>query len=90
ADAKALRLVDSAIFRKIDVEETCLLDTATKAFFSVNPTGLTILEELSRGRTRAQILSTVCEQFDVETAHCRDDVDTFLDELETSGLIRTD
>ena len=34
-----LKLVDSAVFRAIDDDETCLLDTDSKDLFSVNATG---------------------------------------------------
>lgn len=89
ATNKVLRLADSAIFRKIDEQEAVLLDINSKAFFSLNPTGLVILERLKEGGTRDELLATVCQRFAVEERQCEADLNRFLDDLFAAGLLES-
>jgi hypothetical protein len=83
-----LCLAPQAVFRAIADDEACILELGTKSFFSVNATGLEVLEELKRSaKRRSELLTALCQQFDVEPERCGKDLDAFLAELVAAGLL---
>jgi PqqD family protein of HPr-rel-A system len=62
-------------------------DPTTGESFTLNETGLTILEGLREGLTHEQLTTRLTERFDVPADDASRDVDDFLDHLRTFRLL---
>lgn len=69
--------------------EVVVLDLKSSTYLSVNDSGSAIWRRLQEPASRDQLIDAVVEQFDVERNIAEADVDSFLDTLESRGLIET-
>lgn len=62
-------------------------DPTTGESFTLNATGLSVLEGLRRGASPLEIVSRLMEEFDVSERDASRDVDDFMDHLRALRLI---
>ena len=84
--AARYRLRRSARFRTV-FDEGLALDQATGRLHVLNPAGAVILAALESPRTVEELVEAVLETFDAEPGAVRRDVEAFLDEAVTAGLV---
>ena len=82
-----LELHPRALFRAIDAEEGCVLDTEGRRFFALNATGVAVLTGLTRGLSRRQIAARLSQSYGIAARTTARDLDRFLSELHTAGLL---
>jgi hypothetical protein len=68
-------------------EEAILLDLASGVYFSLNPVGTAIWEQLTGSQSLAEIHATVCRQFEVTEEAARQDLLALISRLRDEGLI---
>jgi hypothetical protein len=68
-------------------EEAVLLDLASGVYFSLNPVGTAIWEQLTGSQSLEQILGTICHQFEVTEEAARRDLVALISRLRDEGLI---
>jgi hypothetical protein len=85
SDETMIRRVPTALSREFDHEVAVILPTAS-AVRVLNEVGGRIWA-LADGRTFAQILDILVNEFEVERTQLRMDVEIFLSELQTRGLL---
>ncbi|MCC8250415.1 lasso peptide biosynthesis PqqD family chaperone [Saccharothrix luteola] len=66
---------------------TVLLDERTGEYWQLNPTGAEVVRLLMAGRTPAEAVQALTEQFDVDEPQARNDVETLLDSLRSADLV---
>jgi len=67
--------------------EAVLLDIESGEYFSLNPVGSRIWELCDGTRSTAEIVSVICEEFDVAEDVATADAREILDELEQQKLV---
>lgn len=68
-------------------DEGVVLHLGTLRYFTVNETGLTILNALAQPRTLAQLVSAVTEEYEVATSVAETTTREFLDRCTESKLL---
>lgn len=82
-----LRLDPNAIaWREID-GEILALDIAASMYLSTNPAGATLWRALAHGASRDDLIELLLAEFDIDEARATTDVETFVAELATHGLL---
>jgi PqqD family protein of HPr-rel-A system len=71
-------------------ESGFVFDPVTGATFTVNPTGLAILQALRAGGDRAALIAAVSAAFETEGLDVTADVDEFLQQLERHDVLSHD
>jgi hypothetical protein len=69
--------------------EAVLLDIEGGEYFSLNPVGSRIWELCDGTRSAAEIVSVICDEFDVAEDVAAADAREILDELEQENLVET-
>ena len=69
-------------------KEAVLLHLGTKAYFTLNDTGLRIWQMLSSGLTPGEICKKLPEEFDVSSEKAKESVINLINELITEKLVR--
>jgi hypothetical protein len=77
------------VARRVE-NELVLVDLDTNRIYSLNATGARLWELLNEGRTRAQIVTALSEEFDVGDAAVGDEVDRLLESLASESLVTAD
>ncbi len=72
--------------RQID-GETVLLAESGNQYISLNIVGSFIWEQIDGNHSLADILDILCEEFEVERERALADLDAFIKQLETEGLV---
>ena len=85
SDETVIRRASSALSRAFDHEVAVILPTAN-AVRVLNEVGARIWE-LADGRTLAQILDVLVNEYEVERTQLRVDAEAFLSELQGRGLL---
>lgn len=67
-------------------DEIVLLDPATREIFTLNPTGVIVWDHIEAGTD--EIVGRVCEEFDVDPAVAKRDVNELVKELQSRGLAK--
>jgi len=67
-----------------------VFDPYTAATYTVNPTGLVILEALKDGLERDDLIARIGDRFDVGAEDLHRDVDEFLHLLRSYGVVAHD
>lgn len=67
-----------------------MMNIATGEYYSIRGSGARIWELASTPVSEAELVKTICDEFNVEEAVCITDVRRFLAELLESGLILND
>ena len=68
-------------------DETVLLDLASGHYFGVDGVGNLIWESVSDGKTLAETVDALVEEFDVEKSQAEADVSAFASQLVERGLL---
>ena len=77
---------DAVAWREVDGEVIALgLESST--YFGTNSSGAVLWRRLAEGTTRAELVSDLRTTFGLEQAHAETDVDAFLDDLASRGLL---
>lgn len=71
-------------------DEGVVLHLGSRRYFSVNETGVTILDALVEPRTLAALIATVTDEYDVTASAADASVREFLDRCCEAELIRTE
>ncbi len=85
SDETVIRRAPAALSRAFDHELAIILPTAS-AVRVLNEVGARIWE-LADGRTLAQILEVLVNEYDVQRSQLRIDIEAFLSELQGRGLL---
>jgi hypothetical protein len=57
------------------------------SIYSLNPVATTIWETISRPRSKREIVQVIAREFEGESAEIERDLETFLGEMESVGLV---
>ena len=68
-------------------DETVLLDLASGHYFGVDGVGKLIWESVSDGKTLAETVDAIVDEFDVEKSQAEADVTAFASQLVERGLL---
>ena len=77
---------ESLEWREIE-DEVIAIDTRTSSYLSANGSGLVIWRELAEGTTRELLIERIVETFGIEKDRAAIDVDYFLADLRSRGLL---
>jgi hypothetical protein len=77
---------DALAWRKID-NELVAVDIAASQYLSANQAGAMLWQMLAEGATPAQLAERLVECFGISSEQARTDVDVFVQDLETRGLL---
>ncbi|MFD5268945.1 lasso peptide biosynthesis PqqD family chaperone [Streptomyces sp. NPDC058335] len=67
---------------------TVLLDERAGAYWELNPTATLVVGTLMAGGDEADAVTALTNEFDIDLAQARQDVDALVQQLRTSGLAR--
>ena len=82
-----LRLqTDAVAWREID-GEVIALGLESSNYFGTNSSGGVLWKQLAEGTTCAELVGTLMATFGLEHARAQTDVDAFLDDLRSRGLL---
>lgn len=68
-------------------DETILMSTEGNRYFSLNSVGRYIWESLAEPQTMANLVDVIQDNFEVDTVTARQDVEEFLEVLESRNLV---
>ena len=68
-------------------DETVLLDLASGHYFGVDGVGKLIWESVSDGKTLAETVDAIVDEFDVDKSQAEADVSAFASQLVERGLL---
>lgn len=68
--------------------ELALLDLHSNTYYGLNKVGARIWEMIQEPRSLSQICAAVIEQYDVDAARCRADVEALVRQLADAKLLR--
>ncbi|MGR8010936.1 lasso peptide biosynthesis PqqD family chaperone [Streptomyces hypolithicus] len=66
---------------------TVLLDEHVGQYWELNPTATLVVKTLMAGGDEADAVAAVADEFDIDVARARQDVDALVQQLWTSGLV---
>jgi len=69
--------------------EGVVLHLDNRRYFTVNPTGLTLLEALLEPRTMAELVQTLVSEYAVEAPEAAATAEAFLRECTARGVVQT-
>jgi hypothetical protein len=67
--------------------EVVALDETELAYLAANASGSLLWAELARGATRQRLVTRLVETFEIDSATAERDVDAFLADLDSRGLL---
>lgn len=68
-------------------DETVVLDLSSSTYFTVKGSGTFLLKQLADGTTAESMTQYLIDNYDVDYATARGDVDTFIEQLTASNLL---
>jgi len=80
--------VNDLTWRLVD-REIVLLDFRTSKYFSINSSGAVLWKLLSQGTDRDRLSDELCQAYGLDTRQARRDVNQFMGQLHSHGLIET-
>lgn len=83
----ALRLREHAVAWREVGDEVIALELGTSSYLGTNPAGTLLWTRLARGTTREEMTSTLAAEFGIDEASAREDVDAFVRQVESRGLL---
>lgn len=87
-DPSATFTVPESVLSREVAGETVILDTAGGTYFGLDEVGTRIWELLRDGRTVGETETALLEQYEVEPAELRRDLERLVRELLEQGLLR--
>jgi len=86
--ADRLVVTDGVLVSEVD-DEQVLLDTDAETYYGLNAVGTYLWEALQEPRSVDELVAMTAEEFDVPTGECRDDVRSFVTDLDEAGLVES-
>jgi hypothetical protein len=83
-----IRIRKDVVFRELE-GELVLLNLNTGVYFGLDSVGSAIWRLIDGFRSASEIVTAMTEEYDVDAATCRADLDRFLDALRANDLIDT-
>lgn len=84
---KQLRLrADAVPWRDVD-GEVVALDLDSSTYFGTNRSGSVLWMRLADGATRSELVRSLTDAFDVDEDRAKAEVDAFVEDLRTRGLL---
>jgi outer membrane protein assembly factor BamB len=77
---------DGVLVSEVD-DEQVLLDTDAGTYYGLNAVGTVLWDALQEPRSVEELVALTAEEFDVSSAECRDDVRSFVTDLDEAGLV---
>ncbi|HZN55596.1 MAG TPA: PqqD family protein [Candidatus Polarisedimenticolaceae bacterium] len=77
-------------FRQIGDEGGLVVIPGRAEVKVLNPVGIAVFSMLDGTRDLDTLVAAVAEEFDIDVAHAREDVTTFLSELRREGMLAED
>lgn len=87
-DHVSFLVAESIITSEFDGKEALLLDTATQRYYTLNETATFLWAAIEKGRTVAEMASSLLATFEVDEERARTSVVDALNRLESQNLIR--
>lgn len=84
---KQLRLRTSDLEWRAIEDEVIAVDLRTSTYLSANASGMLLWRELAEGTTKEALVHRLLEAYGIETQQAEADVDRFLDDLGSRGLL---
>lgn len=81
---------DAVTWRRMVDGEIVGLHLQSSSYLRINEAGSVLWQALAEGSTRTQLVSLVSDRFDVDQERAAHDVDLFLTELASRGLLQED
>ena len=85
-----IRLRSDGLFWRASGGEVIALDAESSRYYAANPTAATLWERLQDGASEADLADSLCERYAVERDVAEAAVASFLEELESRGLLERD
>jgi hypothetical protein len=86
-DESIVRLdADRVTWRRVD-DTLVVLDLDASAYLAINDAGSVVWERLAEGATRSELLVAMLDVFDVDEPTASADLDQFLGDLDSRGLL---
>lgn len=85
----SLRVADDVVFRDL-AGEAVLLNLATGTYFGLDEVGTRIWNLIALHGRKDKIIETLLDEYEVEEARLRQDVDRLLEQLAEKGLVKLD
>ena len=86
-NTSAIRTHPNVVFTRLDESQAALLNLDTKAYFTLNETGVRIWQLLDEGRDMAGIVAALKAEYEIDDAKARATVAGFVEELRQEGLL---
>lgn len=81
-----IKLTNKVILQKIG-NEAVILNLDTQKYYSLNPSGLFMLDKLINSDTYEQALSLIFDYYEATPAEIQQDINVLIDDLSRQGLI---
>ena len=75
------------VYTEFDGREAVLVDLNTKRYYTLNETAMLVWQGLDRGQTTAEIVSEICERYDVTADHAAASVNRLVASLAAHRLL---
>lgn len=77
------------VYTEFDGREAVLVDLNTKRYYTLNETAMMVWQGLDSGKTMAEIVSEICEHYDVTAAHATASVERLVASLAAHRLLHS-
>jgi len=84
--AERVVATDGVLVSEVD-DEQVLLDTDAGTYYGLNAVGTVLWDALQEPRSVEELVALTAEEFDVSSAECRDDVQSFVTDLDEADLV---
>jgi hypothetical protein len=84
--SKRLKLAEDVLFREVG-DEAVLLNLNTQKYYSLNLTGMCMLQALKQSASIEQALTSLLDEYAVDPAVLRGDLQELIDNLLKQGLV---
>ena len=81
-----LSIPEDIVFRDL-AGEAIILNLGTGMYFGLNAVGTQIWRLISEGQSSEQIVAALLEEYEIDEARVRQDLDILLEQLNDAGLV---
>jgi hypothetical protein len=85
--SERVTIPQNVVFKKVG-DETVLLDFELGVYYGLDEVGTRVWELLAEGKTIAEAIETIADEYEVDADQARRDLDALLGELSAKGLVR--
>ncbi len=86
-EEKKIKVKDSLLFADLGEGEVAVLDQATMRYFTLNETGIFIMDLLKQEKSLDEILTKLTEEYEVSEEKAREAINEFVQTLEKESLV---